>query len=133
MFPNHEKKKHFWRYQICKFYQYITSRLVFMIVFGIPCNCFMVLSIRLKTCRSKGFFIFYMAKCALPKHRVSLRGFTRPNASDRHWACNLSRSAIFTLLLLKGFNHMIVRIRFKTFCETKYTIPFRLIVPTAEQ
>ena len=43
---------------ICKLYQNITSKLVFVIVFEIDCNLFIVLPIRLKTCRSNNFFIF---------------------------------------------------------------------------
>ena len=49
-------------------------------VFGIHCNFFIVLSIRLKTCRSNVFFLFYKA----PKSRTRLRDFTRLS--------NLSRS-----------------------------------------
>ena len=46
----------FWRHQICKHYQNITCRLVFMIVFGIHCNFFIVSPIQLKICRSNIFF-----------------------------------------------------------------------------
>ena len=62
-----------------------------MIVFGIHCNFFIVLPIRLKTCRSSFFVLFYKAKCSRPKNRVRLRGFARPSSPDRHRACNLSR------------------------------------------
>ena len=61
-----------------------------MIVFGIRCNFFIVLLIRLKTCRSSIFFFYYYkAKCAPPKNRVHLRGFVHPSAPNRHWARNL--------------------------------------------
>ena len=57
-FPIHKKIKQFWRHQICKLYQNTTGRLVFMIVFGIQCNFFIVFPIQLKTCRSNGFLVF---------------------------------------------------------------------------
>ena len=43
-----------------------------MIVFGIYCNFFIVLPIRLKTCRSNAFFSF-KAICARTKNWVRLR------------------------------------------------------------
>ena len=49
-----------------------------MIVFGIHCNFFIDLPIRLKTCRSDVLFPFDKAKCKRPKNRVRLRGFPRP-------------------------------------------------------
>ena len=57
-FPIHEKIKQFWCHQMCKLYQNITSRLMFMIVFGNDCNFFIVLPIPLKTCRYNDFFFF---------------------------------------------------------------------------
>ena len=50
--------KKFLRHQICKLYQNITTRLVFMIAFGIHCNFFIVLPIQLKPCRCNGFLLF---------------------------------------------------------------------------
>ena len=47
-----------WRHQICKLYQNITSRLVFMIVFANHCKYFIVLPIGLKTCRCNCFFFY---------------------------------------------------------------------------
>ena len=76
-FQIHEKIKQFWLHQICKFYQNITSRLLFMIVFGIHCNFSIPLPVGLKA-RSIGFFVFYKAKCACPKNRAFLRGFAHP-------------------------------------------------------
>ena len=57
-----------------------------MIVFGNDCKFFIVLPIRLKTCRSNDFFLFYKAKC--------LRGFALPSNPDRHRARNSSRSLL---------------------------------------
>ena len=61
-----------------------------MIAYGIHCNFFIVLPIRLKTCRSNGFF-FYKAKCARPKNGARLRGLARLSAVDWHQARKLSR------------------------------------------
>ena len=63
---------------------------MFIIVFVIHCNFFIVLPIRLKTCGSN-VFSFYKAKCARPKNQGHLRGCVRPSALDWHRACNLSR------------------------------------------
>ena len=62
-----------------------------MIVFGIHCNFFIVLPIRLKTCSFNGFFNFYKAKCACQKNQEGLRGFALPTAPDWHLARNFSR------------------------------------------
>ena len=64
---------------------------MFMIVFGIHCNFFIVLPIRLKTCSFNGFFNFYKAKCACQKNQAGLRGFARPTTPDWHLARNFSR------------------------------------------
>ena len=51
--------KQFWRHQIYKLYQNITSNitiLVFLIGFGIDCSFLVVLPSPLKTCRSNVFF-----------------------------------------------------------------------------
>ena len=58
MFPNPWVYKAVWRHQICEFYQNVTGRLVFMIVFGIHCNFFILLPIWLKTYRSNVFLFF---------------------------------------------------------------------------
>ena len=83
---------------ICKLYQNITTTLVFMIVLGIHCNFFTVLPIRLKTCRSNGFF-FYKAQFARPKNRARLKGLARPRAPDRHRARNFFQACLFKPLL----------------------------------
>ena len=49
---------------------------MFMIVFGIHCNFFIVLRYRLKTYRSNDFSCF-QGKSARPKSRARLRGFSR--------------------------------------------------------
>ena len=43
---------------MCKHYQNITRTVVFTKMFRIHCHFFIALSIRLKICRSDGFFIF---------------------------------------------------------------------------
>ena len=58
-----------------------------MIVFRIYCNFFIVLPIRLKTCRSDGFFRFLQGKiCAPEKSGAALQRFWVPerarSASD---------------------------------------------------
>ena len=57
-FSIHEFMKQFWRHQTCKFYKNITNSLVFMMVFRIDGNFFIVLPIRLETCRLNRFFFF---------------------------------------------------------------------------
>ena len=64
--------------------------MVAIIVFKIHCNFFIVLTIRLKTCRSNSFFVFWKAKCAHPKNRACLWGFARSSGHDRHRPRNLS-------------------------------------------
>ena len=57
-----------------------------MIVLEIDYNFFIVLLIRLKTCRSNDFFLLYKAKCARPKiGRLSevLRTRERPTGIGR--------------------------------------------------
>ena len=93
-FSIHEQINQFWGHRICKLHQSITSRLVFMIAFEIHCNFYIVLPIWLKTCRSNSFFCFLHSKNCAPKKSRRLRGFTIPNAPDRHRARNLSRLAI---------------------------------------
>ena len=95
-FPIHEWTKQFWRHQICKHYQNITGRLVFMIMFGIHCNVFIVLPIRLKTCRTNGFLFFNKAKRAHPKNWARLRGFARPCAPDADLKTDLDLWTDFT-------------------------------------
>ena len=67
-------KKQFWLYQIYKYYQNISSTVVFAIVFGIHCNFFIVL-LKIYKCNA---FVFF-TKC--------------PRQKDRHPACNSSRPA----------------------------------------
>ena len=73
-FPTHGYIKQFWRHQICKLYQ---NRLVFMKVFRTNCNFFIVLPIRLKTCRSNGFFFFTKQNL-----RARVRNLSRPEVSS---------------------------------------------------
>ena len=78
-FPIHEEIKELWRHWKCELYQDIRSRLVFTTVFGIHCNFFIVLPIRLKTYRSNVvvvvvfFFVFFRAQ-ARP-----IGNFSRPD------------------------------------------------------
>ena len=65
-----------------------------MIVFGIHWNFFIVLPIRLKTCRSNG--VFLQGRMCAPEFRARFRGFTRSNAPDRHRTRNLSRPEVTT-------------------------------------
>ena len=58
---------------------------MFMIVFGIHCNIFIVLPIRLKTCRSNAFFFFIRRNVRARKIgrvseilRAQVRNFSRP-------------------------------------------------------
>ena len=65
---------------ICKHYQNIIIKLMFMTVFGIHCTFFIVLPIRLKNCISNGFS-FIMANVPPEK-----------SGASQIWARNLSRS-----------------------------------------
>ena len=60
MFPNPRVDKAVLTpsHQICTPCQNILKRLVFIMLFGIYSNFFIVLSIRQKTCRSNGFCFF---------------------------------------------------------------------------
>ena len=58
-----------------------------MIVFGIHCNFFIVLPIRLKPCRSNGFLCFTMQNVRARKLSTSQRF----SELDRHRTHNLSR------------------------------------------
>ena len=78
LFPTSWVEKQFWRHQICKHYQNITCRLVFMIVFGIHCNFFIVSPIQLKICRSNIFFT---------RQEVRARKIGRVSEVLRAWAC----------------------------------------------
>ena len=64
-FPIHEEIMQFWRHQICKHYQDVTGRPLFMTVFGIHWKNFIFLPTRMKTCRSN-IFLF----CARQKVRA---------------------------------------------------------------
>ena len=59
-----------------------------MIVFRTYCNVLIVLPIRLKTCRSNGFFLLGKM-CASEKSRGSQK-LCRPSTPDQHRARNLS-------------------------------------------
>ena len=75
---------------MCKYYQNITSRLVFMIVFGIYCNFLIVLPIRLETCKSNIFLLFTRQK--LRAQRIGhVSEVLRTSTPVRHRARNLSR------------------------------------------
>ena len=63
---------------------------MFIIVFGIHCNFFIVLPARLKTCRSNIFFVFQQGK----KFLARLRGFVHLSAPDWPRARNLCRPAL---------------------------------------
>ena len=81
--------------QLCKHYQNITSRLVFLIVFRIHYMIFKVFPVRLKTCRSNGFLFFTRQNVGARKIK-----FCPP---DRLRAHNLSKPAIALLKnLAKG-------------------------------
>ena len=67
-----------------------------MILFGIHCKSFIVLPIRLKTCRSN-VFSFLQDKHARLGNQAHLRRFARPNASDQHRERNLSRPVEYNL------------------------------------
>ena len=71
--------KQFWDYQICKFYQ---IRLVFIIVFETHCDFFIVLPIRLKTCRSNDFSCLRVEICAPEKLGLFQRFRTPERAGE---------------------------------------------------
>ena len=89
-FSIHEFMKQFWCHQICKFYQNITSSLVFMMVFWTDGNVFIVLPIRLKTCN----FSSLQREVCTPFTEKFLRCFAGLSAYDRHRACNLLRPGL---------------------------------------
>ena len=60
-----------------------------MIMFGIHCNVFIDLPIRLKTCRTNGFLFFNKAKRAHPQNGARLRGFARLCAPDANLKIDL--------------------------------------------
>ena len=64
-----EYKYHSWHYQN------ITNILVFIIVFGIHRNFFIVLPIQLNICRSNILFPFLHVKMYVPKNQAHFRGF----------------------------------------------------------
>ena len=79
-----------WDFTKNKPYQNITSRLMFITVFGILFNFFIVLPILLKTCRTDGLLLLQDKMCAPEKSSAS-QSFCALMASDRHRARNLSR------------------------------------------
>ena len=90
---------------------------MFIIVFGILCNFFNVLPIRLKIWRSLFSFVFYKTKYARPKNWARLRGFSHSSAPAQHQARNFSRS-IYSFILFKFFSKM--RVIPETFCMRKF-------------
>ena len=88
----YEYMKQFWRHQLCKLNRNITSALVFMAVFGIHCNFFIVLPIWLKACRSNDFLLFTRQNVRARKiGHVSevLRAWARPIGIGRTICPNL--------------------------------------------
>ena len=86
-FTIHEWIKNFWHHQIYKHriykHQNITSALVFTTVFRIHYHFFIVLPIRLETCRFNDFLFFSKAKLAPPKNLARFRGFAPPDGVGR--------------------------------------------------
>ena len=82
-FTVHEYINQFWRHQICKHYQNITSKLVFTIVLGIYCK-FCVLRFNWKFA---DLLLF-----SLLQNRARLRAFARLSTPDRHRERNMSMS-----------------------------------------
>lgn len=93
-FTTYELIDQFWGLLICKYYQNITSMLMFKLLFGIQFNLFIVLLIGLKIWRSNGLFLFYKSKCVHPKIWSYLRGFARLSLPDEHRAHNLPRPEV---------------------------------------
>ena len=68
-----------------------------MIVFGIHCNLFIVLPIRLKTCRSNDFLLFCFVFCFFtrpPEKLGTSKKFCRHSVPDLHRARNFPDAVI---------------------------------------
>ena len=70
----------------CKLYQNITSRMVFMIVFGIDCNFFIVLPVRLKTCNLMVCCFLQSKMCDPEKSGALSFSWSRQMFPVRHFA-----------------------------------------------
>ena len=80
-----------------------------MIIVGVYCNVFIVLPIRVKTCRCNVFSFFTRLKCARPKNRARVRSFARPSVSDRHRVRNLSKpDCVFEIKMLQNVDDVIL-------------------------
>ena len=69
-------------------------------VFGVHCNFFIVLPIRLKICRSIEFSLSQDKMCPSEKSGA-LKDFTCPSAPNQYLACNLSSPEICSKLTMK--------------------------------
>ena len=96
-FPNREYRKQFLHHQICKLYQNIVSKPVFMIAFGIDFNFFIVYLFDWKFVDLMIFFFLWGKMCASKKSSTMCASKKSTNCApyaDRHRARNWSRPAI---------------------------------------